>query len=254
MIRKLLFCFLLSSYALAQFATSVPNEFDPDDLEIGGDIFNDFNEDLETEQILEDESFYAYGRFFSLNLGIGLTNFNGNRGSAYNDKPPTFSLSINSFTSFQVSYILGIAHSKHTMFYGNLNSLDGFDDTKSPVGRIDVSQLRVFVGFRYYVDTSDLNTAITYSNPYTTMRLEYWYTTNKFTDRVDIEDETGGGVGMGLGGGLEFPITLKETYINFEFLAHFVNFYDQATRAYAPVNDDLSGVGFSYIVNYVIGW
>ena len=39
------------------------------DLNVGGDIFSDFNEDLEASQVMEDERFYRYSRFFAVNLG-----------------------------------------------------------------------------------------------------------------------------------------------------------------------------------------
>ena len=53
-----------------------------DDVSVGSDIFNDFSEDLESSQVLEDERYYRYGRFFSVNLGTGVTNFTGKRGRA----------------------------------------------------------------------------------------------------------------------------------------------------------------------------
>ena len=43
----------------------------------------------------EDERFYRYGRFFSFALGLGLTSYDGNRGSAYINQPPSFALQLN---------------------------------------------------------------------------------------------------------------------------------------------------------------
>jgi hypothetical protein len=43
---------------------------DDDDLNIGGDIFSDFNEELESAKVAEDERFYRFGRFFSFNVGL----------------------------------------------------------------------------------------------------------------------------------------------------------------------------------------
>lgn len=237
--------------AYAQFGASLPDEFETDDLSIGGDIFNDFNEDLESEQVLEDERFYTYGRFYSLHLGMGLTTFSGNRGTAYNDSPPTINFGFNFFQNFRVSYVLGIAYSKHSMFFDqNLNETG----SSQFVGQVDVNMIRVYTGFRYYIDTADLGTALTYSNPYFTFRLEYWYVNNKYVDNPAIEDDAGGGIGTALGGGFEWPIELKESYINFEYLFHAVNYHDINTRAYQPSIADLQGYGFTYIVNYVIGW
>ncbi len=255
----LLLSYLSNQLAVAQFGTSVPDAFDTDDLSIGGDIFNDFNEDLESEQVLEDERFYTYGRFVSLNLGLGVTTFSGNRGEAYDNSPPTVNLGMNVFSSFQLSYVLGVAYSKHGMFFNDPINASPTDAEVGP-GQIDISMVRVYTGFRYYIDTTDLNTAITYSNPYFTLRLEYWYVSNKFIDSDEYEDDNGGGIGMGLGGGLEFPVELKESYINVEFLIHAINFHDRLSRAYQAADggsngaDDLTGLGYSTVANYVVSW
>ena len=71
---------LISGQSFAQ--TPVQDFNMEDDFNVGGDIFSDFNEDLESSQVMEDERFYRYSRFFSLNLGLGVTSFTGNRGLA----------------------------------------------------------------------------------------------------------------------------------------------------------------------------
>ena len=47
-------------------------DLDEDDLNISGDIFSDFNEDIESSKIFEDERFYRYGRFYSLAMSMGM--------------------------------------------------------------------------------------------------------------------------------------------------------------------------------------
>ena len=245
-----------STSTWAQFDSQIQEEFKSDDLVLGSDIFDDFNEELEAESVLEDERFFNYGRFFTLNLGLGLTHFTGNRGLAYSNNPPTFNLGIMAFTDFQVSFLLGVSSSKHSMYFEDLVE----KDPEAPLGVVEVNMFRSYVGFRYYIDTTDLNTALTYSNPYITMRFEYWYVNNTFIDRGEIDDDTGGGTGASFGGGLEFPIQLKRSYINYEFLVHTVNFHDRLTRDYQETknssrgHNDLSGLGVSSMVSYVINW
>src|SRR5690606_21857801 len=101
---------------------------------------------------MEDERFYRYGRFFSFQLGLGLTDFDGNRGDAYVNDPPTFALALNYFLDFQSSYGIGFELSKHHMFIDE--PVFGF--FPNPVGLIDVTMLRVFFSYRYYIDTSNL--------------------------------------------------------------------------------------------------
>jgi hypothetical protein len=251
--------FLTFAPAHYGFTQDTPEEMMDDDLTIDGDIFNDFNEDLEATQVLEDERFYRYGRFFQAMVGVGTTTFTGNRGVAYVDNNPTFHLSVAFFLNFQSALTLGIEYSKHTMFL----------DTKTNVyrdeivGAVETNFLRPFIGFRYYLDTTDLGTAITYSNPHLIGRFEYWYQTNKFIDRPTIPAQDGGGVGLGVGAGLEFPIELKVSYISVEALYHQVNYFDKFTQDYRQDPtlagsdfgyDDLAGAALSLMVTYNFTW
>ena len=231
-----------------------------DDLTPGSDIFSDFNEDLESAQVLEDERFYRYGRFFSVNLGGGFTTFTGNRGRAYNDNHPTFHLSNTYFLDFQKAILLGLEYSKHTMILDTV--VNGYP-TQGVLGAVVTDFTRVFVGYKYYIDTTDLGTAITYSNPHFIGRLEYWYQSTKFIDKESIPKDSGGGLGSGLGIGLEFPIELRQSYLSVEALYHVVNFYDKFTQDFRQKpNDanstygyeDLTGNVFSLIFTYNFTW
>ena len=254
-----LFLLSLSFTVLAQSTDQIMQEVE-DDLTPGSDIFSDFNEDLESAQVLEDERFYRYGRFFSVNLGGGFTTFTGNRGKAYEDNHPTFHLAVNYFLDFQKAIILGLEYSKHTMILDTV--VNGYP-SQGTIGAVVTDFTRVFVGYKYYIDTTDLGTAITYSNPHFIGRLEYWYQTSKFIDREGIPKDAGGGLGTGLGMGLEFPVELKQSYIGVEGLYHVVNFYDKFTQDFRQIPEnpnstygyeDLTGNVFTLIITYNFTW
>jgi len=242
----------------AQEASNDIFSADDDDLNVGGDIFTDFNEDVESTKMAEDERFYRYGRFFSFNLALGLTTYDGNRGLAYENLPPTYGVSFTFFKDFQTAFGLGFEFSKHSMFLKD--AVRKFPEEKDPPGYVDVSQLRLFFSYRYYIETANLGTAITYSNPYLIGRLEYWYTTNDYKDQSEVPKDAGGGIGLGLGFGLEFPIEIKESYIGLEFLFHSVAFFDKNTLDYYPQQEggygfqDLGGNAYSTMVSYVFNW
>ena len=252
--RIFLILFLLIPLsAWSQSPEQIESELGGDELSPGSDIFSDFNEDLEASQVLEDERFYRYGRFFSVNLGGGFTTFTGNRGNAYDDNHPTFHLSTNYFMDFQQAIMIGVEYSKHTMILDT--TTNKFPNQQ--VGAVVTDMTRVFVGYKYYIDTTDLGTAITYSNPYFIGRLEYWYQTNKFIDRPEFEKQKGGGIGSGIGAGLEFPVELKKSYVGVEFLYHVVNFFDKFTQDYRKVepprpNANLSTYGFEDLTGNVL--
>ena len=79
---------------------------------------------------------------------------------------------------------------------------------------------------------------------------------------AEEEDDKGGGIGMGLGFGLEFPIKIKESYLNIEFIVHDIAFHDKDTRRLAADGDsetgagvdDLSGYGYTTTLGYVWSW
>ena len=254
---------LTSLNSFAQMKAS--QAFAEDDLNVGSDIFQDFNEDLEASQVMEDERFYRYARFFGVNVGLGMTTFTGNRGLAYNDNHPSFSFSLLYFMNFQNAFVIGIEFSKHTMLIDTY--VNG--STNEILGAVQTNLLRPFVGLRYYLDTTDLGTAITYSNPYFVGRFEYWYHTNEFVENRELPNQSGGGLGTGIGMGLEFPIEIKKTYFNVEFLYHRVNFFDKYTQDYRKVTDeqvaaganpseygydDLRGDVLTLMFNYNVSW
>lgn len=257
--KKILIIFILfiSFNALGQDSLNDIFSADDDDLNIGGDIFTDFSEDIENAKVVEDERFYRFGRFFCFNVSLGMTTFDGNRGIAYENLPPTYGMSFTFFKDFQTALALGLEMSRHSMFLKD--PVMAFPGEGAP-GMIDVSMLRVFLGYRYYIETSNLGTAITYSNPYLVGRLEYWYQTNHYVSQSQLPREIGGGLGFGLGGGLEFPIEIKESYWGIEFLYHTVSFFDKNTTKFQPQTaggygfDDLGGNAYSLMVSYVFNW
>ena len=97
--------------------------------------------------------------------------------------------------------------------------------------------------------------------------MEYWYQKLNFIDREDIyPSQSGGGIGLGIGGGFEFPIVMREYYLGIEFLYHTVSFFDKNTRDYQACDssgscqapnetyDDLEGNVLSFMASYIINW
>lgn len=251
---KIIIFFLLLNFSLA-FGQEIDQFSDESDLEISGDIFSDFTDDVVGMEMSEDERYYRFGRFFSFEIGVGQTTYDGNRGSVYLDDPPSFALQLNYFMNFRVSVGVGFEYSSHHFTF-----TEAVGSFPSAPGLISVGALRAFFGYRYYIDTTNLSTAITYSNPYFTGRIEYWYMTNKFENQTGLENDTGGGLGFGTGFGLEFPLEIKKTYIGVEFLFHTVDYHDKFTNKYMRLPDgnqgvdDLSGNSYSTKIFYVLNW
>ena len=105
---------------LFAFSTSGFSQIMDEDLELGSDIFSDFSEDITEKEMSEDERFYRYGRFFSFQIGFGGTFYDGNRGAAYTNDPPSVGLQLNYFMNFRVSLGIGLTFSKHHFFIDGL--------------------------------------------------------------------------------------------------------------------------------------
>jgi len=250
---------LINFSAMAQI-----EDFAEDDLQLErGNIFSDFNEDLESAKVLEDERFYRYGRYFTVDATLGTTFFTGNRGSAYNNNPPSFGLGVSYFLNFQTAFTLGFASSKHDMIFNTKVDVGG---PATDLGLVSVRMFRVYSGIKYYIDTTNLGTALTYGNPHLIFRFEYWYHTNKFEDRDDVPQESFGAFGTAVGAGLEFPIEIKESYIAAQLLYHAVGFEDKYTQDFRPLADSTTGVvneggiesltgnPITFMVSYIISW
>lgn len=252
-------------YTKAQTSGDVFEQFN-DDLSVSSDIFSDYNDDLDSSQMLEDERFYRYGRFFAVNLGIGATTYTGNRGAAYSDQHPSYNFNFVYFFNFHTALTLGLAYSTHRMVIDSIT----VGSPEANIGLVQINMLRTYLGYRFYLDTADLGTAITYSNPYFIARMEYWYQTTKFLEEGSpLEDIAEGGIGFSAGAGLEFPLELKKRYLNMEFLVHNVAFKDRFTTKYRKITpencptctdfsaagyDDMDGFVITMMMNYTISW
>ena len=248
--KKRLFLFLLLFPLVATPQDRVFND-ESFEFDLGGDIFTDFEEEVEATRVMRDERYYRYSRFFSVDLTLGFTTFDGNRGSAMQDQNPSFGLGVNYFMESNFTMGLGIAFSGHSMLIEQPTRGYPFP---TGVGLIESDMMRFWFSVRYYIDTTNLGTAITFSNPYLILRGEYWYETLKFKDQPNIENRTGGGMGFSGGFGLEFPIEFKEYYFGVEFLVHSMNLPEKYTQALQPVYEDLSGYAYTLMFSLNQSW
>jgi len=231
-----------------------------DDLSSQSDIFTDFQEDLGSKEVQEDERFYRHGRFVSTSFGMGLTTFSGNRGKAYHDQHPTLTMGFVYFSDFQSAFGIGLEYSKHFMYLDN----ETIDTGGDKYGAIEVTFMRPYLAYRYYLDTSDLSSLLTYANPYFIGRIEYWYMNRKFKE-YDGTSDSSGSVGASLGAGIEIPIDLKKNFIGLQFLAHKVTLRDTDNGQFDLGNNctagekcygysNLKGMGYSIITSYLFSW
>ena len=239
--KKIILFFSLYSFALFSQDSMYGDE--AADFELGGDIFNDYSEGIESAKILERENFFNYSTFFSVDFFIGWTGWDGDRGQAFEtSSSPGFNIGANYYFESNVTFGLGIAYSQN--FFTINQPVYGYPDPNALPGTITVDNWRFFGNVRYYIDTSNLGPAITFSNPYFVGRFEYWGVDYKFKNQPMYPSQKGKGMGWALGMGLQFPLKMKQYNFGAEFLVHSVNWSDKYTQAYAPLPDG-NGYGYS---------
>lgn len=231
------------------------------EFELGGDIFNDYSEGIESAKILERENYFNYSNFFSVDFLLGWTSFNDERGQAFQvNNSPGFGLSANYYFETNVTFGLGFNYSQN--YFTIDEPVYGYPNPATLPGNITVNNWRYFLNLRYYLDTSNLGSAITFANPYLVGRMEYWDVTYVFKNQPIYPNEKGKGFGFAFGLGLQFPLKMKQYNFGIEALAHSVNWSDKWTQKYAPIEnangqpvtgygyDNLNGMAFDLFMGF----
>jgi hypothetical protein len=184
--------------------------------------FGEFNDEEEAE----DTKFFQYGRFFGVSLGLGYEGAMGNRGALFTGGLPAFALRVHYWFDFNFALTLGLYSAKHT-YTGQKP-----DDT-DPNTKHDWSIFGYGAELRYYFDTKDATAPITFAGPFLQVGA---YNFTKSENDVSQPDDVGKDSALGLtfGGGLEFPLKPRKTYLNLETKFTSVSFKDTGVLVTVP--------------------
>lgn len=185
--------------------------------------YGDFNMNEEEN---EDSLYFQYGRFFGMSLGLGYQTATGNRGKLYEPAFPRFDVRLQYWFNFDFAVDLGLFFANHAFTVGGLQT--------------QVKMLGYESHLKYYFDVRNASAPITFANPYIEVgvgAMSKSQTTVSST--VADSDST---FTTSFGGGFEFPIAYKKTYLNLELLYHTQSFQDTSeSDLYSSVVPDLSG-------------
>jgi hypothetical protein len=116
-----------------------------------------------------------------------------------------------------------------------------------------VNILRVGLDVKYYFETKNLSSTISFANPFILLgagafsKNQYYYTT-QLTD-------TDTAVGISLGAGLEFAIKPRKTYFQIEGKIHFVPYKDTGSTLFTNVGlPNLTGNFYTVSTNVLFTW
>jgi opacity protein-like surface antigen len=216
------------------------------DDEIISGPFSDYGEFDSGEDEAEDERFFQYGRFFGVGLGLGFTTATGNAGKLYQGGFPTVDFRLDYWFDFQFALQIDVQNSSHSY-------------NAPPDGLTNVNLFRIMAQVKYYFDTRNMSAPITFVGPHLIagggfyQRTDNIGTGNNTAQATSINTEQA--FGFNAGAGLELTLKPKKTYLDFEAVAHFVQFPDSYTTKFQVDGlNDISGTWLTFDVVLLWTW
>lgn len=221
-----------------------PKAYQPEEDDFSSTPFTEYGEFNESADEDADTQYFAHGRFFGASLGLGFQGVQGNRGLVYQGGFPMVDAKLHYWFDFNFALDLNLYFASHN-----------FDDAKSG-GQVEVSFIHVGTDIKYYFDTKNLSAPISFANPYVMAGFgSYTQTKNTVNSTTPGTPDTG--IGMGLGGGLEFVISPKKAYLELEGRYHIVSFEDTFSTDFAQAPhfaENLTGGFFTLSASILFTW
>jgi len=200
--------------------------------------FGEFNEDEDEAAMTQ---YLQYGRFFGVSIGVGSHGATGNRGILWSGGFPLIDFKIHYWFDFNFALQMGFQTTSH--FYTRLGE------------RTDVNLNRIGIDLKYYFDTRDLSSAVTFAGPYLLLGGgSFSKTENNLSQDLSESDST---FGLSAGFGLEFTINPKKVYFFFEGRYDLMsNFKDTQTTDFEESNGltDLTGNFYTFVGGFLFTW
>jgi hypothetical protein len=199
--------------------------------------YGEFNED---EDEAANAQFLQYGRFFGASVGFGSHGSTGNRGSLWDGGFPAFDFKLHYWFNFNFALQMGYTTAPH-FFTANGD-------------RTDVRFNRVGLDLKYYFDTRDLSSSITFAGPYVLLGAGN-FTKSQTNIRTNVIDNDSS-LGMTFGAGLEFTVSPKKVYFFLQGTYDMATFKDTNTEEYQASNglDDMSGGFYTFLGGVLFTW
>jgi len=205
--------------------------------------FTRYGEFSEAEIEEEDALFLQYGRFFGVSLSLGDEIVDGNRGSLWRGGFPVVDFKFHYWFNFNLAIDLGFRIAHHY-----------FDDTSSQnLGLVNVTLSWAGVDLKYYVNTTNLSSTISFASPYFLIGAG-GYNKMQQSQLANTQDSNSS-VGISAGVGLEFPMSRRELYFIMEAKINYVVFSDSYSALYQSVGlNDLTGNFYTFTGGILLTW
>lgn len=212
----------------------------PEDDDFSSTPFTEYGEFSDQSEEDAEMRFFQFGRFFGIGLGMGFDGVTGNRGLLWQGGFPGYNFKLHCWLDFNFAIALGFR--AESFYY----------DFEARGGRTDINIVMPGIDLRYYIDTKDLSSAISFSNPYLIMGLGIYNKTDTNANEGTQEQDTAYGVAVGAG--FEFPVKAKSFYIWTEARFEMVNYKDTGTKNFKTLVPDLTGNFYSLNAGILFTW
>lgn len=201
--------------------------------------------EFDSEDEAEDTKFFQYGRFFGVSLGLGYEGGFGNRGALFTGGIPAVNFRVHYWFDFNFALTLGI-YSAHHQYVGSIAN-SGQDNTT----KHDWNLFAYGAELRYYVDTKDATAPVTFAGPFLMIGVGNYMESQSNSEDPGATPTKYSSLGLSFGGGLEFPLRPRKSYLNLEAKFISVNFNDSNVLVTVPSNKsvDTSGLLFTLMAS-----
>lgn len=234
----------ISSISLAAEASKEKDKdktYQPEEEDFSSSPFAEYGEFNEEADEDADISFFQHGRFFGVSLGTGFEGITSNRGLLWNGGFPMIDFKVHYWFNFHVALDLGFFSAPHY-----------FDTTPDNGGHVDASLMRIGADIKYYFDTKNLSSAISFANPYVLFGAGSFSKNQTSVSAANTESDSS--MGISAGGGVEFAVIPKKIYLAVEGKFHFVSFKDTYTKKFDPPLTDLGGTFYTVTTGLMFTW
>jgi hypothetical protein len=202
--------------------------------------YGEFNQQGQEEE--NDIRFFQFGRLFGVSIGLGLEAVDGNRGLLWQGGFPLIDFKVHYWFDFNLALNIGIYTANHNF-------------TVPGTGQVNVSMIRGGLDLKYYLNTKNLSSAITFASPYFLLGVGS-FTKSEYTPLIGSIPTTLQSLGVSAGMGLEFTLAPRMSYIEFEGKINYVPFYDSGSTAYLASKNipNLNGNFWTFSSSLLLTW
>ena len=190
----------------------------PDSDDYSTSPFTEYGEFNQSRDEETDSQFLQFGRFFGISVGLGIEAADGNRGLLWQGGFPMVYFKVHYWFDFNLALNIGFYTASHYF-------------TIPGTGQVNISMFRAGLDLKYYINTKDLSSTITFASPYFLVGVGA-FSKSEYVPTVGATPTTLTSMGVSAGAGLEFTLSPKKTYIELEGKMNYVPFYDSGSTAY----------------------